>query len=338
MNQPVENILVIRFSSIGDIVLTTPILRALKITYPNMNISYLVKPGFASMVKDHPLIDEVLYYESHEAAVQLLKERNFDWVVDLQKNTRTKRLYWALSWDDYSSFPKLNVLKWLQVNFKWNVLPKHKSIVERYFEALEPLGISYMPELGLEFFVDDKWEVKTEDIPLSHSAGYVLAVIGGTKSTKRYPTEHWIAFVKQISFPVVVIGGKEDIAVAIQIKDAEPGKVYNSIGKFSIQESALLTKHAKVVVANDTGFMHIAAAYKRPIVSLWGNTIPEFGMYPYYPSDKQYRQVRLEVNNLSCRPCSKIGYDECPKKHFKCMKHISPQRVVEAVKKLWKDV
>lgn len=332
-----KHILILRFSSIGDIVLTTPILRAIKIKYPDCKISYMVKRNFKTIIEDHPLVDQILFYDDHKSASALLANQDFDWVVDLHKNLRTRRLKWTLKWKKYySTFSKLNVLKWLQVRLKLKVLPKNKSIVERYFKALKPLGISYMPELALEYHVDEEWALKIEDIPFGHHAGYALAVIGGSKFTKRYPLENWKKVVELLPYPVIVIGGPEDMEMAEEITAASPKKVYNAIGKFNLQESALLTLDAKVVIANDTGFMHIAAAYQKPMVSLWGNTIPEFGMFPYYGSGSKVEHIMLEVHGLSCRPCSKIGYDACPKKHFKCMKDIAPERVVEVVKKLWK--
>lgn len=333
-----KSFLIIRFSSIGDIVLTTPIIRALRLTYPEAEISYLLKENFKNIIADNPLIDEILIYKNHEQAINLLKNREWDHIIDLQKNLRSRRLKVALNWKKkYSSFPKFNIFKWLQVKLKLNVLPKNKSIVERYFQALKNLNISYMPELALEFHVDKKWELKAKDIPFGHQAGYVLAVIGGSKFTKRYPVHHWQDLVKNLQLPIIIIGGPEDLENAVEIKKAAPDKVYNAIGKFNLQESALLTQRAKLVIANDTGFMHIAAAYQKPLVSLWGNTIPDFGMFPYYGAASKVPSIILETKNLSCRPCSKIGYDACPKKHFKCMELILPDRVVEACHQLWQS-
>lgn len=335
MNPEIKKVLFIRFSSIGDIVLISPLLEAMKIQYPEARISILVKSAFASIIKFNPAIDEIIIYENHQQAVELLKGRAWDWVVDLQKNARTKRLKWTLKWKHYSTFPKINIQKWLAVKLKWKGLRKNYSIVERYFKALKPLGIAWMPELGLSFYTDSRAKINTQDIPLGHSAGYVLAVIGGSKATKRYPIHHWQLVVQKLNLPVIIIGGAEDFEMAEAIRSAAEDKVYNAIGKFNLYESALLTEKAQVVIANDTGFMHIAAAYQRPIVSLWGNTIPEFGMYPYYGQSSPVKYIILEQNGLSCRPCSKIGYDQCPQKHFKCMEMIQPERVVKVTMKLW---
>lgn len=330
-----QELLFIRFSSIGDIVLISPLLEATKLHYPEVKISVLVKSNFAVLLQFNPHVDEIIIYENHRQAVTKLRNRSWDQVIDLQKNLRTKRLKRVLRWNNYSTFSKLNFQKWCAVKFKWKGLKKNYSIVERYFEALKVLNIPYTPELSLSFFTDPKEEVRIEDLPLGHSAGYVLAVIGGSKNTKRYPIHHWQKVAQDLNLPIVIIGGKEDFSFAEQIRAVAGNRVYNAIGKFNFYESALLTKNAKVVIANDTGFMHIAAAYLKPIVSLWGNTIPEFGMYPYYPSSSSIPNIILEYEGLSCRPCSKIGYDECPKKHFKCMELIPPNRVIQATLKLW---
>jgi heptosyltransferase-2 len=137
--------------------------------------------------------------------------------------------------------------------------------------------------------------------------------------------------------PLILLGGKEDVENGNAIAAVDPVKIYNACGKFSINESADLVGKAKLVITHDTGLMHIAAAYKRPIVSLWGNTVPSFGMYPYYGDAFLSTQQRLpydilQVNKLWCRPCSKIGYAKCPLGHFKCMQQIEVSDVLTAVK------
>jgi len=116
----------------------------------------------------------------------------------------------------------------------------------------------------------------------------------------------------------LLVGGPEDFERGEQII-ANTNNTINTCGKYSILQSASLVQQAKMVITHDTGMMHIAAAFQQKIYSVWGNTVPEFGMYPYLES-KQSK--RIEVKGLNCRPCSKIGYDKCPKGHFKCMQEI----------------
>jgi ADP-heptose:LPS heptosyltransferase len=157
-------------------------------------------------------------------------------------------------------------------------------------------------------------------LPEEMRSGYAVYAIGGQHYTKKFPLERMIELCDKISKPIVLLGGKEDVGNGEKIREffeANPGKktkIYNACGKFNLNQSASIVKHAQYVFTHDTGLMHIAAAFKKEIFSIWGNTIPLFGMYPY-----RTRFTVLENNNLSCRPCSKIGYEKCPKGHFKCM-------------------
>ena len=140
-------------------------------------------------------------------------------------------------------------------------------------------------------------------------------VIGGQHATKLLPLHKLQEVCQHITDPIVLVGGPEDEPQGAVIANTH-SHVLNSCGLLTIQQSAYVLQHSERVITHDTGMMHIAAAFKKKIVSIWGNTVPEFGMYPYLAND-QY-QI-LEVKNLSCRPCSKIGYKKCPKGHFKCM-------------------
>lgn len=114
------------------------------------------------------------------------------------------------------------------------------------------------------------------------------------------------------------MGGPEDQIVGQGIAD-RVSHVLNFCGMCSIAQSALLIESSQLLITHDTGMMHVGAALRKPILSIWGNTIPDFGMYPFYPRDQNIPSQMFEVPNLSCRPCSKIGHKVCPKGHFKCM-------------------
>lgn len=279
----------------------------------------------------HELQDNITH------SISQLQEEQFDFVIDLQKNFKSKKIRAKLN-QPFFTFPKLNILKWLYVNLKWNLLPD-KSIVDRYFLALRQLQVNNDGK-GLEFYIPDEKKTKLEDIPMGHYAGFVACVIGGSFFTKRYPVEKWQAFCRLSPYPIVLLGGSEDQEQGDEIQKSNPGKVYNACGKFNLLESADLVQRSKVVVSNDTGLMHIAAAFQKKIVSLWGNTTPEMGMFPYfghhnlrkYPSNKSFA---METKPLSCRPCSKIGFPQCPKGHFKCMKNIEENLILAQVEQFW---
>lgn len=332
-------VLVVRFSSIGDIVLTTPIIRCLKQQIPNAQVHYLTKSGFRPVVEHNSYIDKRYYLEDDiRMVIEELKKEKYDYIIDLHKNIRSLKVKKALGCISYS-FPKLNVKKWLLVNLKLNLMPD-KSIVERYFEAVKALDVKNDGE-GLDYFIAREDEVTNKDIPMSHWAGYVACVIGGSYNTKKYPVEKWKEFCRLSEYPVILLGGPGDAAEGDAIAAVDGVKIYNACGKFNLNESACLVKFARVVVSNDTGLMHIAAAFNKPLVSLWGNTTPQMGMFPYYGYNNlkeniAKKSVILEKANLSCRPCSKLGYEKCPKKHFKCMQDIENEQIKDYVEKFWK--
>lgn len=318
--------LIIRFSSIGDIVLTTPVVRCLKKQVLTAEVHYLTKPSFGAIVNTNPYIDKVHYLQDDfEAMIASLREEDFDYVIDLHHNLRTLKVKRALGKQSFS-FNKLNIPKWLLTNFKINRLPE-VHIVDRYLDTLRSFGIRN-DGAGLDYFIPEQDKVKESDIPTAHHAGYIGVVIGAALNTKKYPLEKWKAFCASLQHPIILLGGKEDAADGEAIAAADPVKIYNACGKFSLHESADLVRRAKLIVTNDTGLMHIAAAFNKPIISLWGNTVPEFGMYPYM---RQQLYDIMEVKDLPCRPCSKIGYNKCPKGHFKCMQLITPEEVLEKV-------
>lgn len=326
--------LIIRFSSIGDIVLTTPVIRCLKKQVPDAEVHFLVKDKFLSVVEHNPYIDKIhMLAHSWELMIEELKTENYDYIIDLHHNTKTLRVKRALSAGPGGkkksfSFYKLNIQKYFYTAFKINMLPKI-HIVDRYLKTVESFGVKN-DVAGLDYFIGPD-EIKKEDIPASHSAGYIACVIGAAHGTKRWPVHKWKEFCEKINHPVMLLGGDEDVASGNEIAAIDSVKIYNACGKFHINESADLVRKAKVVITNDTGLMHIAAAFKRPIISLWGNTVPSFGMTAYY-GDDHIRATVMQTNKLWCRPCSKIGYEKCPLGHFKCMENIDADEVINKVK------
>lgn len=337
--RPIRKILIVRFSSIGDIVLTSPVIRCVKRKYPDAELHFLTKKSFHSLVAANPYIDKVhLLADDLQQNIAELRSLDFDVLIDLHHNLRTLRVKKALNIRRTYSFDKLNVKKWLYVNFKWNLMPP-VSIVERYFEAVAPIGV-VNDGMGLDFFIPEDKETGKDDIPMGHWMGYVACVVGGSYATKQFPENKWKDFVARCNYPVILLGGPEDRPLAEAIAATDPNKVYNACGKFSLMESADLVRKARVVVSNDTGLMHIAAAFRKPMISLWGNTTPWFGMFPYYGANNLKDTISpqfsiAEVNSLSCRPCSKIGYRSCPKKHFKCMQDIDNQAIIKDLDSFW---
>lgn len=328
-------ILIIRFSAIGDIVLTTPIIRCLKKQLIGSEIHFCTKKQNDTFISTNPYLDKVHFLEnSLSDLIKRLKAEKFDYIIDLHNNLRT-RVIKARLWNAKSyTFNKLNWKKFLYVRFKMESMP-NKHVVDRYFDTVKKLGVTNDNE-GLDYFIPEKDEVEKNWLPETHQGEYVVFAIGGSFATKRLPTKKIIEVCDKINQPIILLGGKDDSIVANEIEKffdqsnstsilEEALKVnfnkktviFNGCGKFNLNQSAFLAKNSRAVFTHDTGMLHISAAFKKEIFSIWGNTTPELGFYPY-----QTKFTIFEVKNLACRPCSKLGHDQCPKGHFKCMNNI----------------
>ncbi len=325
--------LIIRFSSIGDIVLTTPVVRTLAAHYPDSEIHFLTKPTFRSLVETNPHIHKVwLWEEQASDLLRQLKAEKFDFIIDLHHNLRSQRVKLALGGKS-GSFNKLNVEKYLYVNFRMKRLP-NVHIVDRYMETVQSLGVMNDGK-GLDFFIRPDEQVELSRLPEMHRKGFVAVVTGALKGTKRMPIEELTELCRIIDLPLVLLGGKAEMPDGEAIASAIGDRAYNLCGELNIGQSASLVQQSNVVLTHDTGLMHIAAAFHKPIVSIWGNTVPEFGMYPYLPGATDVQYI-AQVSGLKCRPCSKIGYDTCPKKHFRCMRDQDLDAIAFEVRKMFK--
>lgn len=323
---PKVKFLIIRFSSIGDIVLTTPVIRCLKQQVEGAEIHYLTKKRFSTIVKSNPYIDKVHEFDGElSKTISYLKKEKFHYIIDLHRSIRSKIVKSRLKVLSFS-FHKLNIHKWIRVNFKINILPDI-HIVDRYFKTVSVFDVEN-DNKGLDYFIPKEDEINLNKLPIKIQDKFIAFVVGAKHATKQLPVEKMISLCQKLPYPVILLGGKKDVALGDKIeKDAGAG-VFNASGKYNLNQSASLVKQSEVVITHDTGLMHIAAAFKKKIISIWGNTIPEFGMYPYQPGEKS---EIIEVKNLKCRPCSKIGHNKCPKKHFKCMNEISEEKIIKSI-------
>jgi len=284
------------------------------------------------MVTANPYIDKLHYLEnSLGSLIKELKTEKFDFIVDLHRNIRTSMIKLQLGVPS-KAYNKLRIQRFLFTNFQINFMP-NCHVVDRYFEASEPLGIKNDGE-GLDYFIPEKDQVELDWLPEPHQKGFVAYVIGATGWTKILPYEKMIELCDKINKPIVLVGGKEDFEAGDRLEkffnadaggqDMEDGLeklgkktvIFNACGKFNLSQSASLVQQAQVVFGHDTGLTHIAAAFKKVIFSIWGGTVPN-NFYPY-----ETKFYLLENTKLNCRPCSKSGRDKCPKGHFKCMKDI----------------
>jgi ADP-heptose:LPS heptosyltransferase len=320
--------LIIRLSSIGDIVLTTPVIRCLFKQVPGASIHYLVKKNFASILESNPYVHKVHYWRDDiSETINELSAEKFDAVIDLHHNLRTLKIKSALSAKSYS-FKKLNVEKWLMTALKWNRLPDI-HITDRYLDTISSFGVKNDGE-GLDYFIPEKDIIIPCEISDNLQRDYVAVVIGAAHYTKRLPLHKMAQLLKGITYPLVLLGGQEDKSAGDQLALSLGLQAFNACGRFTLNQSASLVKQSRMVITHDTGLMHIAAAFRKPMISIWGNTIPEFGMYAYY-GNSGIVDYRADVKGLKCRPCSKIGYKQCPVKHFRCMEDQDIQTIIDKV-------
>lgn len=304
--------LIIRFSSIGDIVLTSPVVRCLKTEEPESEIHYLTKKAYEAILLSNPYISKCYTITKDiDEVVKALKEEQYDFVIDLHNNLRTYRLKQKLR-SISASFPKLNWEKFLLTTFKWNTLPDI-HIVDRYFKATESLGVKN-DDKGLDFFIPAEDQVNLAEFAIPER--FVALSIGAQYATKRLPEEQLLELSLKIKTPIVLLGGEADREVGEYIS-GKNNRAINLCAELRLNQSASVLEQAEKVVTHDTGLMHIASAFNKNIISIWGNTVPELGMYPYLP--EQPEQFSIHEVKLKCRPCSKIGHQKCPKKHFDCM-------------------
>lgn len=322
-----QKVLVIRFSSIGDIVLTTPVIRCLKKQIPGISLHYITKEQYSSLLEPNPYIDRLFLIRSGVSEViRKLQHENYDHIIDLHQNLRSASVILQLR-KPRSTFNKINFSKWLAVRFKINWLPD-VHIVDRYFGSVRKMGVKNDGH-GLDFFFEEKEPGWPDGLRQFFRQPFIAWAIGARHATKIFPSGKISRVCSSISKPVVLIGGTEDRENGELIARSSGTHVYNACGELSIQGSARVIEKAEKVISNDSGMMHIAAALRKRILSIWGNTIPDFGMYPYQPGEGS---SILEIKGLSCRPCSKLGFEQCPLKHFHCMNLIPEEKIVDFIR------
>lgn len=318
--------LIIRFSSIGDIVLTSPVIRCLSTQYEGSEIHFVTKKRNADLLEANPYISKIIHFdESIFKTISLLKAENYDYVIDLHNNIRSLLVKTLLGKKSFT-FNKSNLRKTFITTLFFKSL-EIEHIVFRSLKTAQKLGVNYDGE-GLDYFIPEEDVIKTSDLPIEFKDGYIAWVISGTYFTKKMPVEKMKDFICNTNFPVVILGGKSEINMAEKVMSWGTSNVLNYTGKLNLNQSASLVKNANLVISNDTGLMHIAAAFRKKILSVWGNTSPELGMSPFMPG---LASEILEVKGLKCRPCSKLGYKSCPQKHFRCMNDLPEDKILQWV-------
>lgn len=331
--------LVIRFSSIGDIVLATPVFRCIKKEFPNAELHFVTKRSFKIVTASNPYIDKFFYYEADlDGLIENLKIEEYDYVIDLHKNFRSIKIKHALK-KKFFTIDKLSVQKFLLTKFKINVMPG-VHITQRCLNTVASLGVKD-DGLGLDYFIPEEDCLNDNDLPISHIAGFIGIAIGGSYNTKKLPVHKLKDLCNKINYPIILLGGKEDAETGEEISSVDKIKIYNACGKFNLNESADIIRKSKLVISHDTGLQYIACAFKKPILAIWGSTSPELDVEPYFGRQFMSVQKMPVYENiylkLWCQPCSKYGTKKCPLGHFKCMENQDIDLIVNKVNERLKN-
>lgn len=309
--------------------LTTPIVRCLsQQIHGECQIHFLVKSKFMNILQINPYVDVLHLFDNNlKEVVKGLEDEGFHYIIDLHKNLRTAYVKRHIKGMHFT-FDKLNVQKWILVNFGIDLLPDN-HIVDRYFQAVKTLGISNDGK-GLDYFIPQSEHINTVDRFGKAAGEYLVYAIGAAHEGKKLPFHHMDSLCAMIDKPLVLLGGKEDEKKGVELSEKH-AHVINMCGKTNIHGSASIIKQSRLVISHDSGMMHVAAAFKKKIISIWGATVPKFGMSPYMPDPAS---VMIQADHLKFRPTSKLGNRDS-KRERRATEEIDLQKIVQAVVQLW---
>lgn len=331
----VPNILLVRFSSIGDVLLTTPLLRALRRRHPEARITMLTKRAYAPLLEDNPHLSEIIALQPDQSLPSLaaeLRASGFSHLLDLHDSLRS-RILRALVPGAWRGYPKYRAARALLIHGKRDRYPVHRPVAERYFEAAR--GLDVRPDGDPpDFFLGTRGVAEAEawmgGTGLGASRRLAAVAPGAAHATKQWPVEHWRTLVDRIvatGMDVAVVGGSGDTIVAEQVAAGRGHRSLSAAGRLGLQGTGALLRRARAVVSGDTGVMHMATGVGTPVVALFGPTVEAFGFFPYT------RRAEVLQLDLACRPCSSQGGPRCPLGHHHCLTQLDAATVYQAVRR-----
>jgi heptosyltransferase-2 len=335
-----RRILVIRLSSLGDVLLTTPVLRLIQQHCPAAQIHFMVKALYADLVRAHPCVERVVCVDEKQSLPEMirsLRQTQYDLVLDLHRTLRSRMLYYGLWARHKLAYNKHTVRRALLVSLGWNTLQAMTPVPELYAVPLRRLGMRQpLPALEMHL-APGSAEAMQAYLEGVFAPGYqrpLLALAPGARwPTKRWSVERFAAVAETLASAqgagVVVLGGREDTQLAAELCARLRVPVLDSTGKLSLMQTAAMLQRCRLLLSNDSGLMHMAAALNVPVVAIFGPTVQEFGFYPF--------QARAQVVSavLACRPCSTKGSARCPRGHHHCMQQVTVPQVLSAAQHLW---
>jgi heptosyltransferase-2 len=332
-----RNILLIRFSSIGDILLTTPLIRALRQRHPAAAIAVLTKEPFVPLLADNPRLTEVIGFRTGEPLDRLaagLRARAFTHVLDLHGSLRSRALRYLVRGPEWHGYRNHRVAREILIRYKRNVYPRDVPVPERYFDAARTLDVrpdGEAPEFFLARQSHDDAAAWLLDSGLPADRPLVALAPGAAHNTKRWPVEYWQDLATRLvaaGFAVVTVGGPDDTAAATAVARAAGPAGASAAGRFGLQGTGALLSRCRGLVSGDTGVMHMATGVGTPVVALFGPTVRPFGFFPYS------RKAIVLERDLDCRPCTAHGSERCPLGHHRCLRDIVPGEVADVLQRM----
>ena len=338
MYQP-QSICIIRLTSLGDIVLLTPLIRVMRKTWPNARIDMIISEHCADIMRFNPHIDNLHIINTKKGTAAFLKQwltlktslPNFDLAIDVHCSLRSRLLRKGIAKKVVKYDPARAYKRDLVKNKTRIPIDSIISVPHRYFTALRDFPEIFPDNQGLEFWLEKEKELSA--YPQQHIGGQRIILAPGAKhATKRWPARHFAELIdllfQQYHLPIALIGGPDDAELCEEIQKLVSFEVENVTGTMTLHELAEFMDTAKCIIGNDSGLMHIAAARHIPIITIFGSTVPEFGFLPYHTT------FQIASIELPCKPCTHIGKEKCPLGHFSCMNDLSPTTVFEKVQTL----
>lgn len=335
-----SKILILRLGSIGDVILTTPLVRAVRARFPQAEITFLVKQEFADLLRHNARIDRLITFDKatgfrgwRQIARSLSRER-FDWVIDLHRNARTRYLKAGLRAGEITTYRKQLLRRTLLVRTGINLLAGAPPIMNRYFEAVARAGVRYDGR-GTEVFPGPEAGRKVLELLAGegYEPGSVLAAVcpGASFANKQWLPERFAAVADDLAARghfVVLLGGARDETLCRTIAATMRGRAAVVAGRLGLAEAAALLGSCALAVTNDSGLLHLAQSQRTPVVAIYGPTTAELGYFPL-----PERSVVVQAH-IACRPCTHNGRRRCPKGHFRCMREIGADAVIAAARSL----
>jgi heptosyltransferase-2 len=338
--EDMRRILVIRLSSLGDILLTTPVLRLLRQYCPEAHIEFLVKAEYQDVLREHPGVDRLWLLDTRQPLhhmLRQLRQTRYDLVLDLHRTLRSRLLYRGVLSRRRLAYGKRTLRRALLVHLKWNTLCAKTPVPELYAAPLRQLGMT-APLSGTDMYLDaESREAIRKDLAQAFTVQtrrLLLAVAPGARwPTKRWPVERFAQVAQELAMQhgagVVLLGDGHDEPMATELCQRLRVPVLNRVGQLSIMQTAALLQRTHLLLSNDSGLMHMATALQVPVVAVFGPTVPEFGFYPFQA------QAQVLSHPMPCRPCSTKGSHRCPRSHHDCMQRVSSAQVFAAADVMW---